>query len=181
MTPINKAPYWMNSQKAARVVTAGIVGSVAMMTVAYILRAFGVPAPDFAAQYGAILNMQVHPPAFSGPWWAGMAWHTINGAVIFAFLYDYLTHKGALPASPGTRGTVYGSALWLVVSLLVAPLAGEGVFFRWMANPVMVAVGALASWVVYGAVLERMLRTPTFQRLGVADESREFALHRRAL
>lgn len=170
METIHTAPYGANARKITQLVFSGFVATAAMVAVSYLLRLIGAPAPDFAAQYGAILNSQIHPDTFSGLWWAGLLWHFLNGTVIFSFLYDYLTHRMLLTSERRTKGIVYGTAIWLMVSLLVAPIAGEGIFFRLMPNPVVFAVAALMCWVAYGLVLDEMTRVPIVHDIGLSEK-----------
>jgi hypothetical protein len=71
--------YKPNSRKLTQLFIAGFVATAVMVAFAYMLRAVGVPAPDFGAQYGAIFNGQTYPSAFDGKWWGGLVWHFING------------------------------------------------------------------------------------------------------
>src|SRR5688572_24640848 len=111
---VSKIGYGANNQKALQLVIAGLTATAAMLFMAYVLRALGVPAPDYAAQLGALFNDQAYPPSFSAKWWAGLAWHLIHGVVLFPFLYDYLAHKTVLPPERWTKGIWFATGLWLL-------------------------------------------------------------------
>ena len=159
------------SKKTVQLFTAGLIGITIMTLFTFGLRAVGFSAPDFPAQYGAILNGQVYPASGSALWWLGLAWHFVNGTVIFSFLYEYLVDRGALAeTSRISQGVIYAAVLWLLTSLTVAPAAGEGTFFRYLTHPGVTAMTALAGWLIYGVVLDRMTREPSVATLEIYSE-----------
>ncbi len=166
----NKIPYRPNSQKAVQLILAGLVASVAMVAGSYLLRSFGVLAPDFAAQYGVFLNEGVHPTRFSMPWMIGLLWHFLNTIFIFTFLYDFLAHKRVLPNGRRSKAFLYGCFLWLFSGLVVAPLAGEGLMFRLMTDSFVMAVAGFVCWVVYAVVLDEMTRARIVHRIEIAEK-----------
>lgn len=168
---VSYGSYGMNSRKATQLILAGFVASVVMTGLAYLLRTVGIPAPDFGAEYGAILNGQEYPVPMSGLWTAGLAWHLVNGTLIFSFLFDYLAHRTVLPNARRSKGVLYGLGIWIFAGLIVAPIAGEGLFFRLLAAPLTVAVTALVCWLVYGLVLDEMTRVRAVHYLDVSDRS----------
>jgi len=169
MTTNNVLGYRANSKKVTQLIASGFVASLAMMGFAYVVRALGVSAPDFAAQYGAILNDQVHPAAYTGMWWVGMGWHLLNGTVIFSLLYDFLADRSMLTNQRRLKGLIYGAAIWLLVAAAVAPAAGEGLFFQNMPQAISYGAMALFSWLIYGVVLEEMTQTPLVRQLEVSE------------
>jgi hypothetical protein len=162
--------YRPNIQKSSQLVLAGLVASVAMMAVAYLLRSMGIPAPDYASQYGAILLGGDHPQAFTTMWWVGLVWHSLNGILLFSFLFDFLADRTVLPSEPIVKGIIYGVGLWLLTSALVAPLAGEGFFFRNLLNPGLTTATNLLSWLVYGALLDSMTRVRAVHHMGLSEK-----------
>lgn len=170
MVEVNRAPYGVNSQKAVQLILAGLTATAVMTAVAYLLRSAGLAAPDFGAQYGAILNGQIHPYSFTGKWWTGLLWHFVNGTFLLSFLFDYLAHRGILPAGRQGKGVLYGMGIWVAVSAVVAPLAGEGFFFRLMESPSFMVLMALVSWLVYGVVLDGMTRVRAVHYLGISEK-----------
>ncbi len=165
-------PYRPNSNKLMQLFVAGFIGIVTMTALAYLLRAFGISAPDFAAEYGAILNEQTYPVSGSALWWVGLGWHFINGTFIFSLLYDYLGDRRVLKGERSVKGLLYGVGIWLLISVIIAPMAGEGLFFRYMAQPAMMAVTALVGWLTYGLVLDSMTRVRVVHELHVSEIDR---------
>ena len=159
----------VNINRVTQLFSAGVIATAVMMAFAYLLRSIGVPAPDFAAQYGAILNSQTHPAISTTMWWAGLAWHAVNGVLIFPLIYHYLAHRLILPNRRWTNGLLFGAGIWLMVSTLVAPLAGEGFFFRNMSNSFIVALTALGSWLTYGVILDGMSTTRVTRQLDIVE------------
>src|SRR5438309_1405929 len=95
--PTMRRNYEPNARKVSQLIFAGLVATVTMVIVAYLLPLAGMPAPDFGALYGSLLNGQVIPDLYSTPWWLGMAWQFVTGVVVFPLVEDYLADKQVLP------------------------------------------------------------------------------------
>jgi hypothetical protein len=87
---------------------------------------------------------------FNAPEWAGWVMHYIVGAVVYGGLFAALA-----PRLPGAtcviRGIVFAIGMWLVMQLVVLPLAGAnffGIRFSFWA-PVV----TLALHLIYGVIL----------------------------
>ncbi len=142
----------------SQVIAAGLTASVIMVGLSYLMGPVGVASPDYAAQYGALLISE-ETTLTRSIWWVGMAMHLVLGAFVWSFLFDYLDSRKVLARLDWTpRGAIYGTALWLVNSLIAAPLAGEGVFFNYMFNPVAMSITNLICWLGYGVALAGLTR-----------------------
>lgn len=163
--------YNVNIQKASQLLISGLTATIVMVGFCYLLRLLGIPSVDFGAQYGAIVNNQIHPMAFTPVWWLGIIWHAVNGIFIFPLLFDYLAHRTILTNRRKVKGLVYGFGIWVLVGLVVAPLAGEGVFVRLMPDPVVLALTMLAAWLLYGLTLEGMTRVRAAHYLNLSEKA----------
>jgi hypothetical protein len=99
-----------------RAALGGLLGTVAMTAMMYVVAPMMGLHMDIAAMLGSMLG---------GSWTAGLTMHFMNGAVIFPAIYVYALYAH-LPGSPAIRGTVWGVTLWLVAQTVVMPMMGAG-------------------------------------------------------
>jgi len=125
-----------------RAALGGLVGTLAMTAMMYVVAPMMGVHMDIAAMLGSMLG---------GSWSAGLMMHFVNGAIIFPAIYAYAVYAH-LPGSPAIRGTVWGVALWLVAQVAVMPMMGAGIFSG-AAGGVMAAMGSLIGHILYGSLL----------------------------
>ena len=125
-----------------RLVLGGLVGTMAMTAMMYMVAPMMGVRMDIAAMLGSMLG---------GSWAAGMAMHFINGTVLFPLVYGYL-FVSRLPGPPLLRGALWGVVLWLIAQTMVMPMMGAGLFSA-AAGGMVAAVGSLVGHVLYGTIL----------------------------
>ena len=125
-----------------RLVLGGLVGTMAMTAMMYMVAPMMGVRMDIAAMLGSMLG---------GSWAAGMAMHFINGTVLFPLVYGYLL-VSRLPGPPLLRGALWGVVLWLIAQTMVMPMMGAGLFSA-AAGGMVAAVGSLVGHVLYGTIL----------------------------
>ena len=125
-----------------RLVLGGLVGTMAMTAMMYMVAPMMGVRMDIAAMLGSMLG---------GSWAAGMAMHVINGTVLFPLVYGYLL-VSRLPGPPLLRGALWGVVLWLIAQTMVMPMMGAGLFSA-AAGGMVAAVGSLVGHVLYGTIL----------------------------
>ena len=125
-----------------RLVLGGLVGTMAMTAMMYMVAPMMGVRMDIAAMLGSMLG---------GSWAAGMAMHFINGTVLFPLVYGYLL-VSRLPGPPLLRGALWGVVLWLIAQTMVMPMVGAGLFSA-AAGGMVAAVGSLVGHVLYGTIL----------------------------
>jgi len=123
----------------ARTVAGGVLGTVAMTTVAvFVAPMMGLPAMNpahmLASQMGGILAL-------------GWAAHFMIGTVL-AVIYAWLAAPRLL-GPPVARGALFSLAPWLMAQVMVMPIMGMGLF----SGSAGMAVGSLVGHLVYGAVV----------------------------
>lgn len=133
----------------ARAALGGLVGTLVMTGMMYIVAPMMGLRMDIAAMLGSMLG---------GSWIAGMAMHFVNGSVIFPAVYAYALHA-YLPGAPAIRGTIWGLILWLVAQTVVMPMMGAGLFSSAMGGA-MAAMASLIGHVLYGSILGIITSTP---------------------
>lgn len=133
----------------ARAALGGLVGTLAMTAMMYVVAPMMGLRMDIAAMLGSMLG---------GSWTAGLTMHFMNGSVIFPAIYVYALYAH-LPGSPAVRGTVWGAALWLVAQTVVMPVMGAGLFSTALGG-VMAAMGSLIGHVLYGNLLGVIASAP---------------------
>jgi len=126
----------------ARAALGGLVGTLAMTAMMYVVAPMMGLRMDIAAMLGSMLG---------DSWTAGLMMHFVNGAVIFPAIYVYGLYAH-LPGSPAVRGTVWGVVLWIVAQTIVMPMMGAGLFSSAMGG-MMAAMGSLIGHVLYGGLL----------------------------
>jgi len=121
---------------------AGLVATVVLAAMMIIKGMMGVmPGLNVVAMIAAILGTSI-----TVGWIIHILVHTIAGGGGFALLYNVIPGSNAL-----VKGIVYGIVAWLVLMLIVMPLAGVGLFG--LSLGVMAPVIILAFHIVFGAVL----------------------------
>lgn len=141
-----------------RIFTAGFVATVTMLMANFVLHVAGIAAPRYGMLLGSILNPQAPLVAYSGMWCLGMVSVFLFGTVVLSFLYDYLSSI-LLPGTTGFgKGVIYGAVTGLLVCLVVAPLAGDGLFFYATAHPIWTSLSTFLGTLVYGVSLESLSR-----------------------
>jgi uncharacterized membrane protein YagU involved in acid resistance len=125
-----------------RAALGGLVGTLAMTAMMYVVAPMMGLRLDIAAMLGSMLG---------GSWTAGLMMHFVNGAVVFPAIYVFALYAH-LPGTPAVRGTVWGVALWLVAQTVVMPMMGAGLFSSAMGG-VMAAMGSLIGHALYGSLL----------------------------
>ena len=125
-----------------RLVLGGLVGTMAMTAMMYMVAPMMGVRMDIAAMLGSMLG---------GSWAAGMAMHFINGTVLFPLVYGYLL-VSRLPGPPLLRGALWGVVLWLIAQMMVMPMMGAGLFSA-AAGGMVAAVGSLVGHLLYGTIL----------------------------
>ncbi len=116
------------------------MGTVVMTMMMYFVAPMMLGQPmDVAGMLGSLLG---------GNWWAGMALHFINGAVIFPLIFAALLYR-RIPGRPAIKGLAWGVALWLLAQVVVMPMMGAGLF----SGSLMAAMASLLGHILYGVVL----------------------------
>lgn len=70
---------------------------------------------------------------------------------VFPLAYAFVVYR-FLPSAPPVRGALWGVALWMVVEVMVMPMAGNGFFSSTHGGAKAVMIGQTGR-VVYGALL----------------------------
>ena len=125
-----------------RLVLGGLIGTMAMTTMMYMVSPMMGARMDIAAMLGSMLG---------GSWTAGLAMHFINGVLVFPLVFGYLL-VSRLPGPPALRGALWGVALWLIAQTMVMPMMGAGLFSA-AAGGMVAAVGSLVGHLLYGTIL----------------------------
>jgi uncharacterized protein DUF6789 len=133
----------------ARAALGGVVGTLAMTFMMYVVAPMMGLQMDIAAMLGSMLG---------GSWGAGLMMHVVNGTLIFPAIYAYALYAH-LPASPAVRGTIWGVVLWLIAQTMVMPMMGAGLFSSAMGGA-MAAMGSLISHILYGSLLGVVASSP---------------------
>ena len=133
----------------SRAVLGGLVGTLGMTALMYVVAPMMGLHMDIAAILGSMLG---------GNWAAGLAMHFVNGSLIFPAIYVYALYR-FLRGSPVTKGTTLGTALWLLAQVIVMPMMGGGLFSSALGG-MMAAVGSLVGHLVYGSLLGALAGAP---------------------
>jgi hypothetical protein len=150
--------YGVNSPKLIQLFSAGFVASIAAIVFSFICLVFNIPTPEVGSLYGAILNGQIYPDAWSGKWWLGIVGHIFLGTFAFSLFFDFLADRNWLPSKRRVKGLVYGVILSLLFCIVVAPLAGDGIFFSIQDNSLVRTFMSFLAGQVYAMTLESMTR-----------------------
>ena len=133
----------------ARASLGGVVGTLVMTVMMYVVAPMMGLHMDIAAMLGSMLG---------GSWSAGLMMHFVNGSVIFPAVYAYVLYAH-LPGQPAVRGTIWGLALWLLAQTVVMPMMGAGLFSSAMGGA-MAAMGSLIGHILYGSLLGVIASAP---------------------
>ena len=132
-----------------RAALGGLVGTMAMTAMMYVVGPMMGLHMDIAAMLGSMLG---------GSWAAGMMMHVLNGTLIFSAIYVYALYE-RLPGSPVIKGTTWGVALWLMAQVVVMPMMGGGLFSSAMGG-MMAVMGSLIGHLLYGSLLGVIASAP---------------------
>jgi hypothetical protein len=149
-------PQWLSQADFRRLLRGGFLATLAMTAMIYAGPWLGVPSLDLAGILGSMLSGAA-PRIFSAIWWAGLAWHFINGSILFPLVYLYLIARAG-HGGTWLRGTGWGIVLWFLLQALVMPLVGGGFFSIYLAHPFAVDVSSLLAHVIYGAIVGEAAR-----------------------
>lgn len=131
----------MNSY--ARSIIAGFVATVVLSALMLMKSSMGL-MPQLN-----VIAMLAHMIGFGGPalgWLAHFLIGTVLWGVLFALLYS------SLPGSePVVKGMVFGVGAWLLMMIIVMPMAGAGFFGLNLG--IMAPVMTLILHLIWGAVL----------------------------
>ena len=125
-----------------RLVLGGVVSTLAITAMMYIVAPMTGVRMDIAAMLGSMLG---------GSWAAGMAMHLVNGTLVFPLVYGYWL-VSRLPGPPVARGALWGVVLWLIAQTMVMPMMGAGLFSA-ATGGMVAAVGSLVGHLLYGTIL----------------------------
>ena len=129
-----------------RVITAGVIGTLAMTAVGvWIAPMMGMPAMNPAD----MLAGKMGGMAILG--WVG---HLMIG-MILALIYAAVA-ESRLPGPPVARGAIFSLAPWLMAQLMVMPMMGMPLF----SGSMTMAVGSLVGHLIYGAVVGGIIGNP---------------------
>jgi len=150
----------MNEQKLTQLTSAGFFATCAMLVFNCGLQLMGFSAPDYAGTWGTLLNAREFPELASAPWFGGLIWHFLNGAVLFPLGFWLAVEPTAFTRERSTKGLAWAGLLWLGFESFIAPIAGLGFFHQLVDYRVIYAVSDLLSWAMYGWVFEGLTRQP---------------------
>lgn len=128
----------MNVRSMTRAVVAGFVATLAMIFLGFIATQLGAPFLDWSRALGGFFG--------DNPWFGYFSFLAVG--VVIAMVYVGLFHD-RLPGTSWKRGLFFAVLLWLITGVLFSPLFHMGFFM----GSVMVALGTLVSYMVYGAIL----------------------------
>jgi uncharacterized membrane protein YagU involved in acid resistance len=139
----------------AKVVSA-IVGGLIATAIITLLALTGPvfsPSPmDLAA-----MVMSLVLSLASQPFILAFVIHLVSGSLIFPLIYVFLVYP-RLMGPPWLRGLLFGTALWVLVQLIVLPMAGLGPLSSRAPSPVVAAGSSLLTHVLYGVILGSIAR-----------------------
>lgn len=121
---------------------AGFVATLVLSALMVMKAAIGLmPELDIARMLGTMLG--------AGPSW-GWAGHLFIGTVLWGLLFAWLEPR--LPGSrPWIRGVAFGLGAWLLMTVLVMPMAGAGLFGLRLG--IMAPIMTALLHAIFGAVL----------------------------
>ena len=126
-----------------KAILGGVVGTVVLTTMTLKVAPMILGRPmDIPRMMSAMVG---------GPPVLGWLVHIILGVVVFPLVYAFVAYS-FLPGPPSLRGVLWGVALWMVVEVIVMPMAGNGFFSSTQGGGKAVMV-ALMGHVVYGLLL----------------------------
>ena len=128
----------MKGHKMVRALMAGFLATLAMTFLGFVATHMGAPFLDWTTTLGGY---------FGGSPWMGYFLFFLVG-VLMAFFYGAFLHD-RLPGMTWHRGLFFAVLMWILTGAILAPVMGMGFFM----GGVMVALGTLITYMVYGFVL----------------------------
>ena len=127
--------------------TKTLIGGLAGFLMMSLMMKFAIPmmvgqSMDFAVMLGSMIG---------GVYEIGLVAHILLGVLVFPLTYACLLFR-FLPGIPLVKGLLFGQMLWLITATMVMPMAGIG-FFMTEIGGIKVALAALVSYWIYGALL----------------------------
>lgn len=131
-----------------RGIIAGFIATVVLTVLMLVKEMMGLmPELNVISMLSTMANAKMGMP---GTPMVGYLLHFVIGAIVFGVLFHVL--NGSLPGGNQImKGIVFGVAAWLLMMLLVMPMAGAGMFG--MSMGMMAPVMTLMLHVIFGAVL----------------------------
>lgn len=151
--------------KLLSALVGGLVATSVVTAMAYVGPALGLDPLDFAAMLGALIVGDMAEPTM-----IGLLVHLVNGSIIFPAIYVFLVYR-MLPGPSWLRGMAWGITLWVLMQLVLMPLAGMGLFSSKAPHPTLSVAWSLAMHGLYGIVLG-MIARPRLER-AIHEESEE--------
>lgn len=130
-----------------RGIVAGFLATIVLSILMVMKAAMGMMPALNAIKMLTAMGSQIigTPPSQLVGWVSHILIGTVVWGILFALVHDHL------PGSSVTRGLVFGTAAWLLMMILVMPMAGAGLFGLGIGVGAPVATLVL-HW-VYGGVL----------------------------
>ena len=132
----------MQKHNNARVLAAGLAGTVVMTALMLMGPLMGMPEMNIGKMLAGFTGVPIA---------LGWVMHLMIGEIL-AFFYVYVCST-RLPGTPLLRGAIYGMIPWLVAEVVVNPMMGAGIFAINTPAPMMMVMGSLMGHVAYGAVV----------------------------
>jgi len=131
-----------------RGIIAGFIATVVLTVLILVKEMIGLmPELNVISMLSTMANAKMGMPATP---MVGYLLHFVIGAIVFGVLFHVL--NGSLPGGNQLmKGIVFGVVAWLLMMLLVMPMAGAGMFGMSMGT--MAPVMTLLLHVIFGAVL----------------------------
>jgi uncharacterized membrane protein YagU involved in acid resistance len=131
-----------------RGIIAGFIATVVLTVLMLVKEMMGLmPELNVISMLSTMANAKMGMP---GTPMVGYLLHFVIGAIVFGVLFHLL--NGSLPGGNQLmKGIVFGVVAWLLMMLLVMPMAGAGMFG--MSMGVMAPAMTLMLHVIFGAVL----------------------------
>lgn len=133
---------------------AGFVATIVLSACMLAKMFLGIPPPMNVVHLLASLGHHIFgtPATPLLGWGAHFAIGTVLWGLLFTALYRFL------PGSPMLRGVLFATAAWLLMMVILMPLAGKGLFAA-SAGPGIAIATLILHW-IYGAILGATLGTP---------------------
>ena len=151
------------NHRIAKGILAGFVATVALSAMMVLKAKMGM-----LPQMNAIKMLAAMAHSFMGtPVIPVVGWllHFIIGSIVWGFLFALLYER--IPTqTPAVKGLIFGTAAWLLMMIMVMPMAGAGLFGLHLGIGAPIATLVL-HW-VYGAVLGTAYGKLTASRLVAA-------------
>ncbi len=140
-----------------KIVIAGVAGTLAFTVFRMLGQMVGLPPMDMGKMLGTM------NPMMALPYWMGWMMHFVIGTIL-TFIYAlFLMDK--LPSKGWAQGMIYSLFPWLVMSLMLAPMMGMGLFGGSMGA----GIGGLLGHLAYGATMGYIMARPDQAEPAVAS------------